>query len=225
MQTVLVIGGYGALGRTLIPELKKNAQVVVPTKHECNILDFKTLSEFIKKTNPDTILHIAGFVDTLGCETNLSKALDVNVIGTINIVKSCLEIKCKLVYISSEYIFSGLKGNYTIEDRLDPINVYGKTKAASEYIVSTYSDNRIIRAPFIKTIHNKALIDQYSSRFFLEDLVEPLVQAILYEDKKLTHIVNKRMSIYELYKSKGLNPTPISRADISSIIPKDTSLI
>ena len=143
----------------------------------------------------------------------------------INIVKSCSEVRCKLVYMSSEYVFSGNKGNYSTEDKLDPINVYGKTKAASEYIVSTYTNHTIIRAAFIRTIHPKALTDQYSTRFFLEDLVKPLAQAIQNEARELIHIVNKKMSIYELYKSKKISADPIIRADISAIIPKDTSLI
>ena len=133
---IFVTGGNGYLGKVLVDFLQKNHDVCAPNSKECNILNTYDLSRIIKDFEPDIVVHLAAFVDTFGCEERKTDALDINVIGTLNMVKACMFLNCKFIYISSEYVFGGNKGNYTIDDRLDPINVYGKTKAAAEYVVS-----------------------------------------------------------------------------------------
>jgi dTDP-4-dehydrorhamnose reductase len=223
---IFVTGGSGYLGQKLIECLSNDHQVYSPSKHECNILDINNLENIIKSFNPDIIIHLAAFVDTLGCEENIKKALDVNIIGTINLVKICSEIKCKLVYVSSEYVFGGNKGNYTVDDKLDPINVYGKTKSASEYVVSILPDHQIIRAPFIRQVYPKVFSNQYCSRYFLDEVIEKMINNLLNNPNKLIHISSERMSLYELYLKKGIKAEPILMDnDQMKIIPYDTSLI
>lgn len=221
-----ITGGSGVLGKKLSSELQKEFDIYVPTKKECDILNISNLTDLLIKYNPDYVIHLAAYVDTFGCEQNKDLAMDVNITGTINIVKACEKIKCKLIYISSEYVFSGEKGNYTIFDRLNPINVYGKTKAAAEYIVSIYDNHQIIRMPFIKKIYNKVFIDQYSTRSFLEDVIGRLIQNIINNDEKIIQIASEKLSLYELYKKKGIDAEPISISNLEmKILPKDTSLI
>jgi len=223
---IFVTGGSGHLGQKLIECLSNDHHVYSPSKHECNILNVDNLKNTIKSFNPDAIIHLAAFVDTLGCEENIKKALDVNVIGTINLVKICSEIKCKLVYISSEYVFGGNKGNYTVDDKLDPINVYGKTKSASEYVVSILPNYQIIRVPFIRQVYPKVFSNQYCSRYFLDEAIEKIINNILNNPNKLIHISSERMSLHELYLKKGIKAEPILMdKDQMKIIPYDTSLI
>lgn len=223
---IFITGGTGHLGQKLVEYLSTEHTVCAPDRNECNILDIGDLKIIINSFHPDIIIHLAAFVDTFGCENNIQKALDVNVIGTINLVKVCLEHKCKFVYVSSEYVFGGNKGNYTVNDKPDPINVYGKTKAASEYIISTLPDYQIIRAPFIKQVYPKVFSDQYCSRYFLDEVVEKITNNIFNNPSKLIHIASKRMSLYELYIKKGINAEPIlMNKEQLKIIPHDTSLI
>lgn len=223
---VFITGGSGNLGKELIKTIPSSYKIIAPTKQECNLLDLDTTNKLIKFHKPNLVIHLAAFVDTLGCELNIDKAIDNNIIGTINLVKSCLELDCKFVYISSEYIFRGDKGNYTINDRLNPTNVYGKTKASAEYIVSILDNYQIIRAPFIKKQYDKVFTNQFCSRYFLEDVIDKIIDNIINNDSSIVHIANEKKSLYGHYISKGLNPEPIEiPKEMENLIPKDTSLI
>ena len=223
---VFVTGGGGYLGKELVKYLSLGADVFAPSNTFCNILDKSKLNKVISIFKPDCIVHLAAFVDTFGCENDIKKALDINVVGTTNIVKACLNLDCKLVYVSSEYVFSGNKGNYTIDDRLDPINVYGKTKAAAEYIASTAPKYQIIRAPFIRQTYPKVFTDQYCSRYFLDEVVGKIIRNIFHNKEKIVHIASERISLYDLYLKKGIKAEPITMSEEQKkTLPKDTSLI
>ncbi len=223
---IFVTGGNGHLGKVLVDYLQKDHDVLAPNSKECNILNTYSLYKTIKDFNPNIVIHLAAFVDTFGCEKNIEKAINTNIIGTINLVKACLNINCKFIYLSSEYIFSGEKGNYTINDRPDPINVYGKTKSSAEYIVSILPHYQIIRAPFIRTIYPKVFTNQYCSRYFLDEVVEKITYNIINNPNNLIHISSERMSLYDLYLKKGIKVEPILiPQNQETVIPKDTSLI
>jgi dTDP-4-dehydrorhamnose reductase len=226
MKKIFITGGNGVLGKKLVNYLSPNYKVLSPSSKDCNILNLSNLTDTINQFQPDIVIHLASFVDTFGCEENIEKAIDINVIGTLNIVKACLNISCKFVYISSEYVFSGNKGNYTVEDRLDPINVYGKTKSSAEYITSILPNYQIIRAPFIRKTYSKAFSDQYCSRYFLDEVIEKITYNIFNNSQNLIHISSERMSLYNLYVKNGIQAEPITiPSNQSKIIPKDTSLI
>lgn len=223
---IFITGGSGNLGKELKKIIPNTYQVCSPTKTECDILVPSILKYYIEDYNPDIILHLAAFVDTVGCEENKEKAIDTNIIGTTNLVKSCLDIKCKFVYVSSEYVFKGDKGNYSVNDKQNPINVYGKTKSASEYIVSILSNYQIIRAPFIKTKYPEVYTNQYCSRYFIEDVAARIFDNIINNNDKIIHIANEKKSLYNHYLDKGLSPCPIEiPKNMEHITPKDTSLI
>lgn len=223
---IFVTGGSGHLGKVLVDYLQKDHDVLAPSSTNCNILDTFNLKKTIHDFQPDIVIHLAAYVDTFGCEENIEKALDVNVLGTLNLVEACLGLDCKFTYVSSEYVFGGDKGNYTVEDRLDPINIYGKTKAAAEYIVSVLPNYQIIRAPFIKQTYSEVFTDQYCSRHFLDDLCEKLVRNIFVNEYNIVHIATERASLYEIYQNKGIDAKPITLGKkYYGVIPFDTSLI
>jgi dTDP-4-dehydrorhamnose reductase len=225
-KKIFITGGNGVLGKKLVNYLSPNYKVLSPSSKDCDILNLNNLTNTINHFQPDVVIHLASFVDTFGCEENIEKAININVIGTLNIVKACLNISCKFVYISSEYVFSGNKGNYTVEDRLDPINVYGKTKSSAEYITSILPNYQIIRAPFIRKTYPKAFSDQYCSRYFLDEAVEKITYNIFNNSQNLVHISSERISLYDLYVKNGIQAESITiPTNQSKIIPKDTSLI
>jgi dTDP-4-dehydrorhamnose reductase len=223
---VLLTGGSGAFGTSLIKNFPEEYILFAPTSEECNILDSKAVTDTVLSFKPDTVIHAAAYVDTFGCEADIKKALETNVQGTLNIVKASIGSKCKVVYISSEYVFGGNKGNYKTTDRLDPKNVYGKTKAASEYIVSMLPSYQIIRAPFINKVYPKVFTNQYCSRYFLEEASKRIITNIINNPETLIHIATERTSLYDLYVKKGIKAEPVTMsAQYLEVIPHDTSLI
>jgi len=230
MKKIMILGGSGILGKHLVEYCKKQYQleIYVPSHDICDITNLNQLNICFNLFQPNIVIHAAAFVDTLGCENNINKAIDINIIGTINVVKCCNEWGSKLVYISSEYVFGGDEGggDYDPYDRLCPINVYGKTKASSEYIVSILKKHQIIRVPFIKQIYSEAFTDQYCSRYFATEISEKIMDNILENKEKIVQIsTGKRKSLYKHYIDKGIKVKPIKIPDeLKKIIPNNTVL-
>ena len=233
-KKVFITGGSGHLGQELINYLKlSNVEVYAPSHEACDITNLASLTSHLDYFQPDLFIHAAAFVDTFGCENDIRKALDINVKGTMNVVEACVKRPIKVVYISSEYVFGGgisyslnEDGDYTTDDKLCPINVYGKTKAAAEYIISILPKYQIIRAPFIKQIYPEVFCDQYCSRYFLDEVVPKIWFNITENDEKIVHIANEYKSLYQLYKDKNIEAKPIRMSEKQKkIIPQYTGLV
>lgn len=230
MKKIMILGGSGVLGKHLVEYCKKqfNLEVFSPSSDDCNILDKYQLEDNMFAFQPDIVIHAAAFVDTLGCEENIQRAINVNVIGTANVVKCCVDFNCKLIYISSEYVFGGDEGSreYDPYDRLCPVNVYGKTKASSEYLVSIVPKYRIIRVPFIKQRYDEVFSNQYCSRYFVEEISEKIMDNISENKEKIIQIsTGERKSLYKHYTDKGVEVKPIKiPKELENIIPKETTL-
>lgn len=224
---IFITGGNGFLGQKLKKYLTNNKHTVcAPDKETCDILDLDTVKKYINAFSPEIVIHLAAVTDTFWCEKNIEETLNTNILGTLNMVKACSGIHCKFVYVSSEYVFKGDRGNYSINDKLDPINVYGKTKASSEYMVSILPNYQIIRAPFIKKIYSKVFTNQYCSRYFLDEVVEKISNNIFNNSNPLIHIASERNSLHGLYLEKGIEAEPVLMdRDQLKILPQDTSLI
>src|SRR5674476_165612 len=107
------------------------------------------VQEIFKKIKPDIVVHAATLTDVDKCELNKELAWKVNVEGTRNIVEAAKNAGSFLVYISTDYVFSGDKGNYKETDKPGPINYYGLTKLKAEEIVQTQKEYFIGRPSVI----------------------------------------------------------------------------
>ena len=78
---------------------------------------------------PKYFIHVAGLSRPMNIHDKIiSKSIDMNIIGTCNVVKICERLKIKLIYFSTGYVYPGIKGNYTEEDSVNPINKYAVSK-------------------------------------------------------------------------------------------------
>ena len=75
----------------------------------------------------------------------MRKSVSTNIIGTSNVVLACSKKKYKLVYISTNFVYQGTKGNYSEKDMLLPVNEYGWSKLGSECAVQLYKNSLILR--------------------------------------------------------------------------------
>ena len=100
-KLILVTGGDGRFCK-ILKNKNKNLKLYFVTKRECNILDLKSIEKIIKKVNPKIIMHCAGLSRPMNIhEKNISKSIDLNIIGTANITKASEKNRIKLIYFST----------------------------------------------------------------------------------------------------------------------------
>ena len=231
---VLVTGVKGQLGFDLMNELKKRGhQAVGVDVEEMDITDEVAVNKIIKEINPDVVIHCAAWtaVDAAEDEENVPKVMAVNATGTENIAKVCNEINCKMVYISTDYVFDG-QGTEPWEPdckAYKPLNVYGQTKLEGELAVSSNLDKFfIVRIAwvfgvngnnFIKTMIKlsdkydtlRVVNDQIGTPTYTFDLARLLVDMVETEKYGYYHATNEGgyISWYdfacEIFKQAGKN--------------------
>jgi len=100
-----------------------------------DVSDKNQVEKAFKKVNPEVVVHAATLTDVDKCETNRALAWKINVDGTKNMAEATKTSQAFLIYISTDYVFNGEKGNYKETDPPDPINYYGVTKLKAEEVV------------------------------------------------------------------------------------------
>ena len=168
MKKIVITGGSGRFGEVL-KEYKTKHKLFFPTKKQLDILNTRKISKYLKKVKPDILIHLAGLSRPMKIhEKKIEKSIDLNIIGTANITKLCSKNNIKLIYFSTNYVYPGIKGNYTETDALNPINNYAWSKLGGESAVHLYKNSLILRLcitdyPFV---HKKAIKGAKSSFIF-----------------------------------------------------------
>ncbi|MDA9667584.1 sugar nucleotide-binding protein [Candidatus Pelagibacter sp.] len=199
-KLILVTGGDGRFAKVL-KKKNKILNLYFASKKECNILDIKSINKLVKKINPKIIIHCAGLSRPMNIhKKNISKSIDLNIIGTANITKVCEKNKIKLVYFSTGYVYEGTKGNYSEKDPVKPFNNYGLSKLGGECSVSIYKNSLILRITMIEKpfAYKKAFSDLKTNFMFHEDLVKILPK--LLNKKGIINIGGKSQSVYSFAK-------------------------
>jgi len=223
IKKILVTGGEGRFAKILKKENKK-LNLYYASKKQCNILDLKSISKIVSKVKPKIIFHCAGLSRPMNLhETNINKSIDLNIIGTANIVKICKKKNIKLIYFSSGYVYSGTKGNYSENEPVKPFNNYGLSKLGGECAVSMYKNSLILRITMIEKPfpYNKAFFDLKSNFMFHEDLVQLLPKII--NQKGILNIGGRPQSIYSFAKKYNKKIKKIS-AKKSSRLPLNQTM-
>ena len=201
-KKILVTGGNGRFAKIL----KKNnnkLNLVFVSRKECNILDIKSIQKIFKKIKPSIILHCAGLSRPMQThEKNISKSIDLNIIGTANITKVCEKNNIKLIYFSTGYVYEGTRGNYSETDPVKPFNNYGLSKLGGECAVSMYKNSLILRITMTEKpfLYKKAFSNLKTNYMFHEDLVKMLPKLI--NRKGIINVGGKTQSVYSFARSQ-----------------------
>ena len=197
---ILVTGGDGRFSKILKKENKK-LNLIFCNKKNFNILSESSINKKIKKIKPKIILHCAGLSRPMSIhEKKIGKSIDLNIIGTANLVKACEKNNIKIIYFSTGYVYEGKKGNYSENDPVKPFNNYAISKLGGECSVSMYQNSLILRITMTEKpfVHNKAYTNLKSNFMFHEDLVEMLPKLI--NKKGIINVGGKSQSIYNFAK-------------------------
>ena len=170
MPKILVTGSDGRFGKII--KKFKDKRFLFRNKKELNILSNKSIRNNINKFKPKIILHLAGLSRPMKIhDKNIIRSINLNIIGTCNIVNEASKSGIKIIYLSTSYVYPGKKGNYKEEDSLKPWNNYSWSKLGGECAVQMYKNSLILRLcmtekPFV---HKKAYANVRSNFIFQED--------------------------------------------------------
>lgn len=221
---VLVTGVGGQLGFDVMHELKNRNINAVGTDIvkkdnmdfdfvQLDVTDKKAVAYVIKKENPDAVIHCAAWtaVDAAEDEENIPKVKAINVDGTRNIAEVCKELDCKMIYISTDYVFNGQGTEPWTPDCKEyaPLCVYGKTKLEGELAVSSILNKYFIvriawvfgknGSNFIKTMLSvgkkydtvRVVNDQIGTPTYTYDLARLLVDMVKSDKYGYYHATNE----------------------------------
>jgi dTDP-4-dehydrorhamnose reductase len=137
-RRVAIFGSTGQLGTDLVDVLPTSDRLdVVPLTHDdADCTDAGAVRHVLHAVRPKIVINTAAYVRVDDCEDHAREAFEVNAIGALNIARTCAELDALSVFISTDYVFAGTKGAPYIEsDPTCPINVYGVSKLAGEFLV------------------------------------------------------------------------------------------
>ncbi len=239
---VLVTGVKGQLGYDVVSELNKRRHEAVGVDiEEMDITDGASVKKVLQSVKPEAVIHCAAWTAVDAAEENAEKVRLVNAVGTENIAKECKTLGCKMMYISTDYVFDGKGEKPWQPDCKDykPLNVYGQTKLEGELAVAENLEKYfIVRIAwvfgkngknFIKTMLNvgkthdtvRVVNDQIGTPTYTYDLARLLVDMIETEKYGYYHATNEGgyISWYdftqEIYKQAGYSTkvVPVTTAE------------
>ena len=199
-KKIVVTGGNGRFAQVLKKENKK-LEILFPSKKIFNILDLNSMRKYIKKIKPKYLIHCAGLSRPMDLHVkDISKSINLNIIGTANVVNVCNEFNIKLIFFSTGYVYEGKRGNYSEKDPLLPINNYAWSKLGGESSVILYKKSLILRIimcerPFL---HKHAFHD-VKTNFMYQDEVAKIIPKLLNKNG-IINIGGKIQSVFNFAK-------------------------
>ena len=221
LKKIVITGGDGRFAQILKRDNKK-FNILYPSKKELNVLNINSINKYLKKNKPKYLIHAAALSRPMSIhDKEISKSIDLNIIGTANIVKICSDLKIKLIYFSTGYVYEGKIGNYKEKDPVLPINNYAWSKLGGECAVTMYKNSLILRIimceePFI---HEYAFHDIKSNFIFQKEIVK-IIPKIL--DK--TGILNVGGKIQTVYSFAKKNNKNVKKKSGKKLFPKNVSM-
>tara|TARA_B100000900_G_scaffold354586_1_gene323383 strand:+ start:621 stop:1328 length:708 start_codon:yes stop_codon:yes gene_type:complete len=221
INKIVVSGGNGRFA-SVLKKAVNSKNYYFPTKTQMNILNLKSLEKYLKFNKPTYFIHAAALSRPMNIhDKKISKSIDINIIGTCNVVKICEKLKIKLIYFSTGYVYPGIKGNYKETDSVKPINKYAISKLGGECAVKMYDNSLILRIimcekPFI---HKSAFYD-VKTNFIFQDDVAKMIPRLL-NKKGIINIGGKIQSVYNFAKKYN---SKIKKTSGKKIFPPNPSL-
>lgn len=221
---IFITGAAGMLGTDLQKALAPDHELVLTdVMGDVKFLDITDTGQVLAEIDaaePDLVIHSAAYTDVDGCERDPDRAYRVNALGTWNVAAACLVCDTAMLYISTDFVFDGEKGEpYTEYDAAHPLGHYGASKLAGEsHVRALCPAHYIVRTAWLYGEHGKnfpltilnaakthkelkVVADQIGSPTFTADLAGAIRDIITMPLYGTYHVTNKgSCSWYEFAK-------------------------
>ena len=260
----LVTGSAGLIGSQVVKDLVEQNHEVYSGYHKIqpehgisiniDLTNQDDIKDAINRFKPDNIIHLAAMTEVEQCEKEPDLAMKINANATEIIAKQAAKQNIFLTYVSTDYVFDGIKGSFTEQDEPNPINYYGKSKLEGEKIIQNQNSKWCIArtsTPFgnfsskktfpnwviqeLKKNHQLNILeDQFTSPTYIPNLSNMLIEISEKEINQITHTADaSRISRYDLaiqiskkfdLDESLINPITMENIDWHASRPKDSSL-
>jgi dTDP-4-dehydrorhamnose reductase len=222
---IIFTGGSGLLGsefRKILPDID------YPSSKKFNIVDHTQMKTHVELEGFDLMIHAAAFTSPPAIDKDPLKALEVNIVGTANVVRLCMEYQARLIYICTDYVFRGDRGDYKENDPVYPVNKYAWSKLGGECAARLYDKTLIVRTTFGPSVftYDKAFVDQWTSRESVSIIARKIAKLVDSDITGVIHVGGKRRTVYEYARSldESREIGKLSINDVNFAVPVDTSL-
>jgi dTDP-4-dehydrorhamnose reductase len=241
-RILLVVGAKGMLGRDLMGILHSSFSKDEIIGWDIEEVDIQKEDESVTKIvklRPEIVIHIAAYTDVDGCELDKEKAFAVNAEGTKHVALAASKCRAKMVYLSTDYVFDGEKGEpYLESDSPHPLNVYGHSKLKGEqYVQEWVKDSLIIRTQwlygpfgknFVASILQQAreksalsiVNDQIGSPTYTADLAKAISELIQFDARGIFHAANSDLCTWYTFGKAILELSGVNRVRVLPISSK-----
>jgi dTDP-4-dehydrorhamnose reductase len=206
---IVITGHKGQLGRAL-QEVLKGQTLFGLDLPQHDITDRQAIAQTIADFAPQVVIHTAAMTNVDGCERDPDAAYRINGLGTQNVALACQRCGAAMVYVSTNEVFDGTKGEPYLEfDQPNPINTYGRSKLTGEFFTRTLLHRfYIVRTAWLyarggsnfvtKMIHLadewgelRVVTDEVSSPTYAPDLAEAIAKLIRTDHYGIYHFTNE----------------------------------
>jgi dTDP-4-dehydrorhamnose reductase len=200
---IIVTGGTGRFAQSL-KDTKSKYNFLYPSKSALDITNPSSIKNYLKKKKPYSVLHLAGLSRPMSVHNkNISKSINLNIIGTSNLVSVCSDLNIKIIYFSTSYVYPGKKGDYKETDAVLPWNNYAWSKLGGECAVKMYKNSLILRVcmteePFV---HKEAFSNIKLNFIFHKDLAKILIKIL--NQKGTINIGGPTETVYNFAKKNN----------------------
>ncbi len=218
-KKILVIGGSGLLGKEI---QKLDSNLFYPTHTELDITNVDSIRKGIEKYAPEIILLLAAYNKPPEHEKDPTKGLSVNIIGTANLCLVCFEKNIKLVYVSTDYVYTG-SGPHKEDEVLLPPSRFAWSKLGGESAVQMLQNFLILRVDFGPNPFQweKVYKDKYVSKVYVEDMAELVLKATKSSVTGVMNLGGPKVSLEEYARKTKPNIETTPRPEW---VPEDTSM-
>ena len=226
-KKILLTGSTGNLGTSIL-KIANPSLFLTPSRAVLDITKPETIQKFFDKNDFDAVIHCAAMARMRECHENPDKAIEVNTIGTANLVKAVIakekQVKkaIRFVHMSTDGVYEGTEGNYSEQSPTIPFNIYGLTKLGAECSVRALKSHCIIRTNFFEPENLKfveSAIDAYTSKVTIDYASKAVLKMLNRDFIGVINVGKERMSDYDNYKKYKPSLKPCKLKDILKAIP------